>query len=56
MNQIDPNAVHEVLGRWTLVDGFDLVFDWDRSKDVGLASDVGGRGVLCYISECGNAT
>jgi 4-aminobutyrate aminotransferase-like enzyme len=50
VKNLKPNQVHETLGRKLLVDGFDVVYDLDKSKDLYLHDARTGRDFLDFFS------
>lgn len=50
MPEITPEAVHETLHRWILADGFQLVFDLERSQGTYLYDALGERRFLDFYS------
>lgn len=53
-NSIQPNKVHEVLGKHILADGYDIVLDMEKSSGVRLYDSKGNREILdlftCFAS------
>lgn len=50
VNSISPKDVHAVLGRTMLVDGFDFVYDLDKSHDAYLYDAKTGKQYLDFFS------
>jgi L-lysine 6-transaminase len=50
MMKITPNAVHETLHKYMLADGFDLVFDLEKSRGSYFYDQLTGRKFLDFFS------
>src|SRR5687767_11688021 len=51
---VTPQDVHEVLGRHILADGYDLVFDYEKSHGAWLYDSRSGREYLDFLTFFGS--